>query len=185
MAPRALAELLASGDQLKGGEMSRPGEPRIGIRCDGRQSAAAGDIARGVGRLLWSLGLASVTELSLANGRRADVVGLSESGELWIVEIKSSFEDFRSDRKWPEYRDFCDRLWFAVAPDFPQQLAPVDAGLIIADRYGGEIAREAPAMRLHPARRKAMTLRLARAAALRLHSVADPAIDREAGPCTV
>jgi hypothetical protein len=38
------------------------------------------DICRGVGRLLHSHGIASVTEFSLANGRRADVAGVSASG---------------------------------------------------------------------------------------------------------
>ena len=177
------ASIQRSAHAFNGEQMIRPSEPRTGIRYDGRrQSVVPGDIARGVGRLLWSLGLASVTELSLTTGRRADVVGLSKNGEVWIVEIKSSVEDLRADQKWPEYRGFCDRLWFAVAPAFPQQLLPFDAGLIIADRYGGEIAREAPAVRLHTARRKAMTLRLARVAALRLQSLADP--DIEAGPRT-
>ena len=161
--------------------MTRPCEPRLEFQRDGRQSAAAAEIARGVGRLLWSLGLASLTELPLANGRRADVVGLSDKGEFRIVEIKSSVEDFRADHKWPEYRDFCDRLYFAVGPAFPQQLLPLDAGLIVADRYGGEIAREAAEMRLPPARRKAMTLRFARVAALRLQSLADPEIRIEPG----
>ena len=161
--------------------MTRPWEPRLEFQRDGRQSAAAAEIARGVGRLLWSLGLASLTELPLANGRRADVVGLSDKGEFRIVEIKSSVEDFRADHKWPEYRDFCDRLYFAVGPAFPQQLLPLDAGLIVADRYGGEIAREAAEMRLPPARRKAMTLRFARVAALRLQSLADPEIRIEPG----
>jgi hypothetical protein len=161
--------------------MTTAGEPRTGVQSDRRQYTAPTEVARGVGRLLWSLGLASVTELPLANGRRADVVGLSDQGELWIVEIKSSAEDFRADHKWPDYRDFCDRLWFAVAPTFPQQLLPLDAGLIVADRYGGEIAREAPEVRLPPARRKAMALRLARIAALRLQSLADPQMHLEAG----
>src|SRR5919108_4576046 len=162
--------------------MIRPSEPRTGLGCDGRQSVTAADIARGVGRLLRSLGLASVTELSLANGRRADVVGISDKGEVWIVEIKSSVEDFRGDQKWPEYQDFCDRLWFAVAPAFPHQQLPTQAGLIIADRYGGEISREAPTIQLPAARRKAMALRLARVAALRLQSLADPNLDIEAWP---
>ena len=70
---------------------------------DGRQSTAALHIARGVGRVLVSLGLVSVPELSLPNGRRADIVALSEKGDFWIVEIKSSLEDFRADQKWPEY----------------------------------------------------------------------------------
>jgi hypothetical protein len=141
---------------------------------DGRQSPAAFDICRGVARLLKAHGLAAVTEVGLANGRRADVVGLSAAGAIWIVEIKSCLEDFRSDQKWHEYREFCDRLLFAVGPSFPVEVLPPDAGLIVADRYGGEIVRAAPEHKLPTARRKALTLRLARLAALRLQSVIDP-----------
>ena len=50
--------------------------------------------------------MAPVSEVSLANGRRADVAAVADSGEIWIVEIKSSIEDFRTDQKWPEYRDY-------------------------------------------------------------------------------
>ena len=141
---------------------------------DGRQSQAAFEICRGVARLLKSHGLATVCEVTLANGRRADVVGLSAHGEIWIVEIKSSIEDFRSDHKWHEYRAFCDRLLFAVSPQFPNEILPADTGLIIADRYGGELLRPAPEHKLTGARRKAMTLRAARVAALRLQGVIDP-----------
>ena len=154
-----------------------PGDAR-----DGRQSPAAFAIFRGVGRLLGAHGLAVVGEVSLANGRRADAAGVGTSGEIWIVEIKSCLEDFRADRKWPEYRAFCDRLFFAVAPAFPRQVLPEDTGLIVADRFGGEILRAAPEHRLAPARRKAMTLRLLRTAALRLQGVIDPEADLEALP---
>jgi hypothetical protein len=146
---------------------------------DGRQSPAAFDICRGVCRLLKSHAFAPLSEVGLANGRRADVVALSEVGELWIVEIKSCLEDFRADQKWPEYRDFCDRLLFAVAPAFPREVLPGDTGLIIADRYGGEIVRPAPEHRLTAPRRKAMTLRVARLAAWRLQGVIDPDGDFE------
>jgi len=141
---------------------------------DGRQSPAAFEICRGVARLLKSHGFAAVTEVTLASGRRADVVGVSDRGAIWIVEIKSSIEDFRADQKWPEYRDYCDRLLFAVAPGFPHEVLPPDAGLIVADRYGGELLRPAPEHTLAAARRKAMTLRVARVAASRLQGVIDP-----------
>jgi len=141
---------------------------------DGRQSAAALEIQRGVVRTLARLGLAAVTELPLPNGRRADVVALSPSGDLTIIEIKSCLDDFRTDGKWPEYRDYSDRLMFAVGPSFPLEVLPEDAGLIVADRYGGEVLRESPLMRLAPARRKVMMLRFARAAAFRLSWIADP-----------
>jgi hypothetical protein len=93
------------------------------------------------------------------------------------VEVKSSIEDFRVDHKWPEYRDFSDALFFAVAPDFPVDILPADTGLILADRYGGEIVRAAPETRLAPARRKSMTLRFARAAALALQTLSDPTLE--------
>lgn len=143
---------------------------------DGRQSPAAAAIARGLRRMLWARGLATVTELVLANGRRADVVALSDRGEIWIVEVKSSVADFRADTKWPEYRDYCDRLLFAVDRDFPVEILPADTGLVIADPYGAELLREAPLTPLAGARRKAMTQRFARAAALRLHALADPVL---------
>lgn len=141
---------------------------------DGRQSPAAIAIARGVRRHLLTLGMATVTELTLANGRRADIVALTEKGEVWIVEIKSSVADYRSDNKWPEYEAYADCLLFAVAPDFPIEILPAAAGLVLADAYGAEIVRPAPFKQLPAARRKAMTMRIARTAALRLHGLADP-----------
>ncbi len=146
----------------------------IGPEPDGRQSARAAALQRGVCRLLYQHGLSTVTELTLAGGRRADVVGLSKTGALWIVEIKSSVEDYRSDGKWTDYHDHCDRLFFAVPPDFPLELIPESTGLIVADQYGGEIIREAAEDKLSGGRRKAVTLRYAHAAALRLHGRRDP-----------
>lgn len=144
------------------------------VTCAPGRDAVTREVCRGVGRLMRAHGLASLNELPLPNGRRADVVGLSPSGDIWIVEIKSSVEDLRADHKWPEYRDFSDFLYFAVAPGFPVDILPDDTGLILADRFGGEIVRPAPEDRLAPARRKSMTLRFARAAALTLQSVIDP-----------
>jgi hypothetical protein len=118
--------------------------------------------------------MAPVTEVSLANGRRADIAAVAASGEIWIVEIKSSIEDFRSDQKWSEYRDYCDRLFFAVAPGFPREILPPDTGLVVADRYGGDIVRMAPEHKLAGARRKAVTLRLVHTAAFRLQAAIDP-----------
>jgi hypothetical protein len=141
---------------------------------DRRAALAALDIGRGVARLLHSHQMATVCEVSLANGRRADMVAVSGGGEIWIIEIKSCMEDFRADHKWPEYRAFCDRFLFAVAPAFPREILPADAGLIVADRYGGEVVRGAAVHRLSGARRKALTLRLVHTAAMRLQAAVDP-----------
>jgi hypothetical protein len=141
---------------------------------DGRQSERASFVARGVGRLMRARGFAIVSEVSLATGRRADIVGLGPGGDIWIVEIKSSIEDFRADSKWPDYRLSCDRLFFATHADVPAGIFPEDAGFILADRFGAEVLRDAPEHRLPGATRKAMLVRFAQTAALRLHGLVDP-----------
>jgi hypothetical protein len=141
---------------------------------DGRQSQTALTIARGTMRLLLSHGFTCVSELPLPSGRRADLVGIGRSGEIWIVEIKSSVADFRADQKWMDYRLHCDRLFFATTVEVPCDIFPKDTGLIVADAFGAQIACEAPEHRLHSATRRSMMLAMARAAAFRLQSLADP-----------
>jgi hypothetical protein len=144
------------------------------LPVDGRQSPTALAVARGTTRLLHSLGFCVVSELPLASGRRADLVALGTDGTVWIIEIKSSIADFRADQKWMDYRLHCDRLFFATTVEVPCEIFPADAGLIVADAFGAEIVCEAPEHRLHAATRKSLMLSFARAAALRLASLADP-----------
>jgi hypothetical protein len=141
---------------------------------DGRQSEAALAIARGTARLLHAYGHCVVSELPLPSGRRADIVALDQGGEIWIVEIKSSIADFRADQKWQEYRAHCDRLFFATSVDVPCEIFPPETGLIVADEFGAEFKCEAPEHKLPAATRKTMMLLFARAAAVRLQSLADP-----------
>lgn len=137
-------------------------------------------IRRGALRALHALGFAAVAEFPLPSGRRADLIALGAGGEFWIVEIKSCMADYRADRKWQEYRQHCDRLLFAVSPDFPAATIPDDAGLMIADAYGGTLVREAPLHALTAARRKSLLVGFGRAAASRLQAQFDPGL-RETG----
>ncbi|MFY0639219.1 MmcB family DNA repair protein [Maricaulis maris] len=134
-------------------------------------------LTRGAARLLWHMGYSAVPEFSLPDGRRADLAALGRKGEITIIEIKSGLADFRADSKWTNYAGYCDRLYFAVSERFPRDVIPDDAGLIIADGFGGAIVRESPILKLAPARRKALTLRFARAAADRLMRVGEPSAD--------
>jgi hypothetical protein len=142
---------------------SRAEQDDVVVPFDRRQSPVAAELQRGVCRAFRALGLSVVTELPLANGRRADLVALSQSGDLTIVEIKSCLLDYQTDGKWQDYLPFCDRLFFAVAADFPSEVIPEAAGLILADRYGAEIVRQSAEARLSASRRKAMMLAFARA----------------------
>jgi hypothetical protein len=142
---------------------------------DLRQSATALRVQRGVMRLLRGQhDFACFAEVPLANGRRADVLAVGPSGEIWIVEIKSSLMDFRVDAKWPEYKEFCDRFYFAKPPELDAAIFPPGEGLIAADSHDAAMLRPAPETPLPPARRRALLLKLARLGADRIHTLMDP-----------
>jgi len=138
------------------------------------------EVARSVCRLLFRQGIVGQCEVPLGNGRRADVIGIDEAGRITLVEVKVSLADLRSDAKWPEYLDYCDRFFWAVPDEFAldtfddPRFMPDRAGLIVADRYDAAVVREAASVPLNAARRKAETLRFARRAAQRLLWISDP-----------
>ncbi len=138
-------------------------------------------LTRGACRALEQLGYVSLVEFPLANGRRADILALGKTGDLVIVEIKSSVADFRADRKWSNYRDFSDRLYFAVPNDFPRVLIPDECGLMVTDSFSAAVLRDGSTTRLDAGRRRALTMRFARVAAARLRRLLDPEARRSDG----
>ncbi|MCG8543751.1 MAG: MmcB family DNA repair protein [Alphaproteobacteria bacterium] len=131
----------------------------------------AADITRGAVRLLDTLGFRPLTEMPLASGRRVDAIGLDGRGRFAVIEVKSSLADLRADDKWPEYLPFCDWFYFAVAPDFRLDALPENTGIIIADRYGGEVVRASPVTPMASAKRRRQTLLFAHTASSRLFRV--------------
>jgi len=141
-----------------------------GVARDG----AARVLARGLTRHLLRRGLMAIPEYGLPNGRRADLIALAADGEIWIIEIKSSIEDYRTDGKWPEYRPYCDRFFFASHIGVPTEIFPPDAGFMLCDGFDAEIIRLDEKRPLAAATRKALTIALARLAGARLIALTDP-----------
>lgn len=134
-------------------------------------------ITRGVVRLLYHRGLDAAVEIDLPNGRRADVMGIDRSGGIVIVETKVTVIDLVRDMKWPEYRDYCDAFFIAVPPEFPMQHVPEGVGIIVADRFGGEVLAEAPLHKIGAAARKTVLVDFGRTAARRLCRALDAGFD--------
>ena len=133
-------------------------------------------LARGVSRHLLGHDFVTLEEVVPTPGLRVDVMALGPKGEIWVVECKSGRTDFRTDRKWQGYLDWCDRFFWAVDADFPTDLLPQGTGLILADGYDAEILRMGPETPLAGARRKMMVQKFARHAALRLQALRDPGL---------
>ena len=130
----------------------------------------AAKIAAATARLFHQMGDASLSEFTLKSGRRVDLITLSRDQHICVIEVKSSLADFTSDKKWPEYLEWADRFYFAVADDFPLDRLPDETvcGLIITDGFDAHILREAPIRRLAGQRRSHLIRRLAYAAMMRL-----------------
>ena len=124
-------------------------------------------------------GWAPVAQMTLPDSRRPDIIALAEDGRFIAIEVKSSAEDFESDDKWQDYRDWCDQLYFAVDVDFPREILPEDVGLLVTDRLEVAVIRDAPLMRLSPPRRRALLHRFAVLAAGRLAALQDPETAQE------
>lgn len=123
----------------------------------------AADVARGVCRLFAQQGLVAIPEVTLPNGRRTDLTAIDAKGHITIVEIKVSRADLHGDGKWPDYCDWCDRFYWALASGLDPAILetegyrPETSGLIVADR-------------------KAELLRIGRLAMRRSMIAADPEI---------
>lgn len=139
-------------------------------------------VRKAAGRLCRQLGWAPLHEVSLPNGRRADLLALRADGCFVCIEVKSGAVDFLTDSKWPEYRDFSDALYFAVDDEFPLGLLPENVGIITSAGPDAAILREAPSHPLSPSRRRAQLQRFAMLAACRLENCRDP-VDQFALAC--
>ncbi|HET9399177.1 MAG TPA: MmcB family DNA repair protein [Sphingomicrobium sp.] len=141
----------------------------------------AAEVARGVTRLFCRHDLFAMCEVPLPNGRRADLMAIGPKGELTIVEIKVSKSDLLGDLKWTDYLDYCDRFFWAVPNTLAhlleeERFMPMEAGLLVADRYDAAVMREPSTRPLASARRRSETLRFARRAARRLSAQIDPSL---------
>ena len=132
-------------------------------------------LARGMARHLAGLGFVSLEEFPPIKGLRVDLLALGRKSEIWIIECKSSREDFMSDEKWQNYLPWCDQYFWAVPTDFPVDILPEQTGVFWADGYDAALIRDAPISTLSPARRKSIIHRFARRAARRLTVLRDPA----------
>ncbi len=152
-----------------------PSTPDIAAGCTFAPAERTAAVCRAAQRFCGLRGWSVLVEMPLPNGRRADLLALLPDGGFAILEVKSCARDFLSDSKWPDYREYCDRLFFAVDLDFPQELLPEDAGLLVADGLEMAQLRDAPPHPLAPARRRALLHRFAMLAADRLSALTDPA----------
>jgi len=98
--------------------------------------------------------------------RRADLVANKVSGKIVICEVKSSLADYRSDKKWKSYLDFCDMFAFVMTPELYLKLRheiPKNVGVLCLDPKTGYayMAKRCALLELIPENRVSTLARLA------------------------
>ena len=107
-------------------------------------------------------------EFKLKNRRRVDLVTINDKGWIVIIEIKSSPEDFLSDKKWGEYIDWADQFYFGVAHNFPISILPKEHGIITTDGFDVYQAQPSPIHKLNGSRRNNLICKMAKASMRRI-----------------
>lgn len=77
---------------------------------------------------LYQQGYTCSTEFTLKSGKRVDVIGYNESGQIIAIEVKASRNDYISDTKWTEYLSYCDEFYFLL--DSSYWFKDKEAGLL-------------------------------------------------------
>ena len=125
-------------------------------------------ITDAIARSYFGQGDGVLREFKLKNSRRVDLVTINDKGWIIIIEIKSSPEDFLSDKKWGEYIDWADQFYFGVAHNFPISILPKEHGIITTDGFDVYQAQPSPIHKLNGSRRNNLICKMAKASMRRI-----------------
>ena len=125
-------------------------------------------ITDAIARSYFGQGDGVLREFKLKNRRRVDLVTINDKGWIIIIEIKSSPEDFLSDKKWGEYIDWADQFYFGVAHNFPISILPKEHGIITTDGFDVYQAQPSPVQNLNGSRRNNLIRKMAKASMRRI-----------------
>ena len=96
----------------------------------------------GLSRYLVTRGLAVNLEVGLPPHarRRADVLAMDFKGsKVVIIEVKSSLQDFKTDKKWQQYLEHCNQFYFAFRRKTWEKVEPLlpkdkRVGVLVLDK---------------------------------------------------
>ena len=125
-------------------------------------------ITDAIARSYYGQGDGVLREFRLKVRRRVDLITMTSKGLITIIEIKSSPEDFRSDKKWGEYIEWADQFYFGVAHNFPIGILPKEHGIITTDGFDVYQAQPSPVQKLNGSRRNNLIRKMAKASMRRI-----------------
>lgn len=143
----------------------RPRKPKVQLAAS--YPSEADRLKDAVGQYYTSKRHAVHLEVGLCKrGRlRADVLTVTMGSQITLLEVKSSVADFKSDKKYTKYLQFCDKMYFVVSTEVYEKikdLIPSSIGVIAVYPSGlPRVKRRAVTQELTVEQRLAIITRLA------------------------
>lgn len=88
--------------------------------------------------------------------RRADMLAVNLKSEVVLAEIKSSLEDYTSDRKWQNYLGYADKMYFIFTQDtfdrlkergLLKDIKDEGVGILVLSDSSGRLQSKSPALK--------------------------------------
>ena len=125
-------------------------------------------------RFLSNKGYKTITEFALPNKKRVDIIALNCKKEILIIEVKSKINDFKNDKKWKKYLNYCNYFYFALNK-YPKNLKIYEnVGIIEINNKKNEIKKRASYVKMPEKKRNNIIFSFALSAASKFHRLIDP-----------
>ena len=125
-------------------------------------------------RFLSNKGYKTITEFALPNKKRVDIIALNCKKEILIIEVKSKINDFKNDKKWKKYLNYCNYFYFALNK-YPKNLKIYEnVGIIEINNKKNEIKKRASYVKMPEEKRNNIIFSFALSAASKFHRLIDP-----------
>lgn len=136
-----------------------------------RNTSTADGLKKAVAGYLLKRGFSSHYEVGLCErGRlRADVLSVNYGPDIVVVEIKSGMRDFKTDKKYHQYLEFCNRMFFAFDQDTYKALSSEDLSKLKSYGIGLLVLQDSGFIKLkHRAEHRELSKKICRKILVRL-----------------
>ena len=115
-----------------------------------------------------------LSEFSLPNKRRVDIIAINLKKEIIIIEIKSKKKDLNYDKKWKSYLNYCNYFYFACNEKITNVNFSQNIGIIQKKFNKIKIIKESKYKKLSQIKKNKLILNFALSAASKFHRLIDP-----------
>ena len=130
-------------------------------------------------QFLYSKGYKVLSEFALPNKKRVDIIAINSKKKIIIVEVKSNKKDFKLDKKWKNYLNYCNYFFFASNEKFINFKFKSEVGLIEKKGNCIKITKKPKYNLISDRKKNSLIFKMALSAASKFHRLIDPEFNKK------